>query len=175
MRELKQNNKIFGGIGICLFGDPAQLKPVKGRFVFEKPVCEDYHLAYGDGSSSLWRSFQAIILTENHRQGEDMTYADMLNRIRIGENTDEDINILRAKVRGKDHPDLKGSLYIVLKKATVNEHNEKCLNISDVKLYEIEAKHFTKLKQNLEPYITKDGTISDTQFVDRLRPKKAQK
>ena len=36
----------------------------------------------------------------------------MLNRIRIGENTDEDINVLRAKVRGKDHPDLNGSLYI---------------------------------------------------------------
>ena len=41
LRELKQNNKMFGGIGICMLGDPAQLKPVKGRFVFEKPVCED--------------------------------------------------------------------------------------------------------------------------------------
>ena len=104
-----------------------------------------------------------------------MTYADMLNRIRIGENTDEDINILRAKVRGKDHPDLKGALYIAAKKATVNEHNENCLNSSNEKLYEIEAKHFIKLKQNLKPYITKDGTISDTQFMDRLKLKKGSK
>ena len=70
---------------------------------------------------------------------------------------------------------MKGSLYIAAKKATVNEHNEKCLNSSDEKLYAIEAKHFTKLKQNLKPYITKDGTISDTQFVDRLRLKKGSK
>ena len=25
LRELKQNNKVFGGIAICLLGDPAQL------------------------------------------------------------------------------------------------------------------------------------------------------
>ena len=65
-----------------LLGDPAQLKPVKGRYAFDKPICEDYHLAYGDGSDSLWRSFQVINLSENHRQGNDKTYAEMLNRIR---------------------------------------------------------------------------------------------
>jgi ATP-dependent DNA helicase PIF1 len=45
LRELKQNNKLFGGVALFLLGDPAQLKPVKGRFSFDQPSCEDYHLA----------------------------------------------------------------------------------------------------------------------------------
>ena len=171
LRELKQNNKVFGGVAICLLGDPAQLKPVKGRFVFEKPVCADYHLEYGDGSSTLWRKFQVICLTQNHRQGDDKKYADMLNRIRIGEQNDEDMNLLRSRVRRENHPDLKGALYITAKRAAVNEHNEKCLNSISGELYEIQAKHFTKLKQNFKPNITSNGVISDTQFLDKLQLK----
>ena len=36
LRELKQNNREFGGVAVLLFGDPAQLRPVKGRFVWQK-------------------------------------------------------------------------------------------------------------------------------------------
>ena len=73
-----------------------QLKPVKGRFSFEQPSCEDYHLAYQ--LESLWKSFQVINLTENHRQGKDKTYADILNRVKVGEQTQEDIELLRTQV-----------------------------------------------------------------------------
>ena len=93
LRELKQNNRPFGGVAVFLLGDPAQLKPVKGRFSFDQPSCSDFHLAYQ--SESLWRSFQVIRLTENHRQGNDKTYAEILNRVRVGEQTNEDVEILR--------------------------------------------------------------------------------
>ena len=36
LRELKQNNMLFGGVAVLLFGDPAQLRPVKGGFVWQK-------------------------------------------------------------------------------------------------------------------------------------------
>ena len=171
LKELKQTNRTFGGIALFLLGDPAQLKPVKGRLAFDKPICEDYHLAYGDGSDSLWRSFQVINLTENHRQGNDKKYADMLNRIRLGEQNPEDLALLKTRIRMKNHPDLKDAMYIACKKVSVNEHNEKCLNSISAKLYEIKAKHLTKLKQNFKPYIQKDRTISDTQFLDTLKIK----
>ena len=51
----------------------------------------------------------------------------------------------------------------------MNEHNEKCLNKLTGKLYEIAARHFTKLKPNFKPYLQKGGTISDTQFLDKLK------
>jgi ATP-dependent exoDNAse (exonuclease V) alpha subunit len=39
------------------------------------------------------------------------------------------------------------------------------------KLYEIEARHFTKMKKNFRPFLQKGGTISDTQFQDELQLK----
>ena len=48
-----------------------------------------------------------IVLEKNHRQGEDKIYADMLNRIRVGEETEKDMEELEARVRAKDHEDIK--------------------------------------------------------------------
>ena len=75
----------------------------------------------------------------------------------------------------KNHPDLRNALYIACKKVCVNEHNEKSLNSLPGKLHEIKARHFIKLKQNYKPFIQKDGTISDTQFLDKLKLKMGAK
>ena len=85
--EITQKKQNFGGVLVFLFGDPAQLKPVRGSYIFAAPNCKDYALAYGDGSESLWRSFEVINLVENHRQGKDKDYANLLNRVRMGNQT----------------------------------------------------------------------------------------
>ena len=91
--------------------------------------------------------------------------------MRVGEHTTEDIELLRTKVRPKNHPDLKNALYIACTKVAVNEHNIKCLNQLPGKLYESRSKHFTKLRRNFKPHIQKDGSISDTGFIDILKLK----
>ena len=48
--EITQRKQNFGGVLVFLFGDPAQLKPVRGSYIFAAPNCKDYTLAYGDGS-----------------------------------------------------------------------------------------------------------------------------
>ena len=58
--------------------------------MFAAPNHQDYKLAYEDGSDSLWRSFKVTNLEENHRQGKDKEYDDMLNRIRMDKHTDEE-------------------------------------------------------------------------------------
>ena len=171
MKELKRNSKVFGGVSVFLLGDPAQLKPVLGTFIFDKPKTEDYLLAFGDGSDSLWRSFKVIMLTENHRQGNDKIYGDMLNRIRIGQQNQEDLDLLKTRVRSKNHPDLKNALYIACKKKGVTEHNKKCLNTLQGNLYENKSINFTSAKKNFKPPLTDFGTIGDTQFVDKLHLK----
>ena len=115
LSELKHNTQYFGGVLVILFGDPAQLKPVRGSYIFAAPNCKDYKLAYGDGTDSLWRSFKVINLEKNHRQGRDKDYADILNRIRLGKKTKEDIDILKTRVRKQGHPDLKDALFISAK------------------------------------------------------------
>ena len=42
----------------------------------------------------------------NHRQGKDKEYADMLNRVREGRQTNEDIEKLKERIRSYDHKDL---------------------------------------------------------------------
>ena len=112
-----------------------------------------------------------VMLTENHRQGNDKKYGDMLNRIRIGQQNKEDIELLKTRVRSKNHPDMNNALYIACKKKGVTEHNKKCLNNLQGILYESKAINFTAAKKNFKPLLTDFGTISDTQFVDILNLK----
>ena len=58
-----------------------------------------------------------INLTENHRKGNDKKYADMLNKIRVGDQTREDMELLRKRVRPKNYSDLQNALYIACKKS----------------------------------------------------------
>ena len=51
--------------------------------------------------------FTVVNLEENHRQGDDKSYADLLNRVRIGEHTDADLKILESQVRDKNDEELK--------------------------------------------------------------------
>ena len=91
--------------------------------------------------------------------------------IRMGEQTKEDIELLRTRIRPKNHPDLKDALYIACTKISVNAHNNKCLNELSGKLYESKVKHFTKLRSNFKPHVQKDGSISDTGFQDVFKLK----
>ena len=79
---------------------------------------------------SLWHKFECIILEKNHRQGEDRHYANMLNRIRIGQETSEDVQELRERVRKENHPDIKkekGALFIFGTNKKVNHMNTRRL------------------------------------------------
>ena len=69
------------------------------------PVTKQFWIAYE--IDSLWHKFECIILENNHRQGEDKEYANMLNRIRVGQETSEDIAKLNERVRGENHRDIQ--------------------------------------------------------------------
>ena len=148
------------------------LKPVRGSYIFAAPNCPDYKLAYGDGTDSLWKSFSVINLEENHRQGKDRIYADMLNRIRVGKQTQEDIEILRSRVRPKDHQDLKGAVFISAKVAPVAKFNEIALAKTPGKLYISKATHIQAMSKSYKPRIDKkSGRVGDTHYVDELKLK----
>ena len=103
-----------------------QLRPCQARYIFQEPLCEDYKLAYYSGTH--WQDFEVINLEENHRQDGDKDYANLLNRIRVGQQTQEDIDILRTRVRPLGHPDLEGAMFLSCKNVEVNKLNEIGLN-----------------------------------------------
>ena len=82
-------------MAVVLSGDLQQLGPVKGRYVFDKPIQEQYLATFL--SDPLWEKFKCISLTINHRQGEDRPYAEMLNRIRVGEQSVDDVLTLASR------------------------------------------------------------------------------
>ena len=95
----------FGNVAIFALGDIMQIKPTKGRYIMQCPITQQFWITYE--IDSLWYKFECIILENNHRQGEDRHYADMLNRIRIGQETATDIQELKERVRKENHPDIK--------------------------------------------------------------------
>ena len=83
----------FGQKSVLLFGDMFQLPPVIKHFSSAKPVY----------SSHLWKLFSVHHLTENCRQMNDKKYSQLLNRIRVGEFNDDDLEVLKTRVCGSGH------------------------------------------------------------------------
>ena len=116
-------NSLFGNISLFCFGDVCQLKPVLGRSIWSTPRSEEYLQAFL--VNSHWEQFEVVSLEENHRQEEDRSFADMLNRVRVGLQNDEDLKMLQERVRPEDHPDLKGALVIASTHEVVNKDPPK--------------------------------------------------
>ena len=59
--------KPFAGISVILVGDLLQLAPVKAKYIFDSPL--NQHFKAADDVDPLWKSFEPMILSHNHRQG----------------------------------------------------------------------------------------------------------
>ena len=128
----------FGGVAIFTFGDMMQLKPCMGRFICDEPINNEFKITYA--LNSRWKMFKSLILEINHRQGDDKPYADLLNRVRIGKQTGEDIKLLRTRVRLANHPDLKkADLYTVCKRNDCAKINEEYINSLSGELLTLKA------------------------------------
>ena len=97
-----------------------------------------------------WELFKVVSLVENHRQEKDRDYADLLNRMRLGEHTDNDIAKLQARVRPENHPDVAGMdiLVVAATHAVVNHHNDACLSQMASDLVQVEASHSHSIIRN---------------------------
>ena len=161
----------FGGLSIFALGDMMQLKPCMGRYICQEPFNPDFKITHA--LTPRWMMFKSIILETNHRQGKDKPYAELLNRIRVGKQTKEDIATLRQRVRHRNHPDLKSaSLYIICKRKACAEMNTKYLNSLHGELVTIQAKHHHATQAKYKPYIEpKEGAVASTSFMDKLKLK----
>ena len=170
LREVKQKpDKIFGGVSLFVFGDILQLKPCKGRYIFKKPINEDFHLSYSLGIH--WPAFEVITLEKNHRQGEDFAYAELLNRIRVGKQTIEDYEMLKKRVRPANHKELKGSMFIAGKNKIVSDFNSKRLKMILAEEQNFEAVNMHPTIKNYKPLIDNKGMVKGTPLLQSLNLK----
>ena len=67
-------------------------------------------------------------------------YADLLNRMRVGNITDGDIELLSSRVKSRDDPNIpKDAIYLSAINADVNDINEARLDNLDTNLLKINA------------------------------------
>ena len=96
----------------------------------------------------------------------------MLNRIRMSQQTKDDLQALKKRVRKKGHQDLKDALFITAKKAPVAKYNEKLVSKLPGKLHICRATHIQQYHASYKPKIDQlTGRIGDTQYVDALKIK----
>ena len=91
---LKARDRLMGNRNMILIGDLFQLKPVGGLSIFKQS--DKLYQIFGP---NLFReNFKMYELTEIMRQKEDKSYAELLNRLREGEHTKEDIELLKTRI-----------------------------------------------------------------------------
>lgn len=129
LRYHRDSNEPFGGLKIVLFGDPFQLPPVLR--------VEDWKTQY-DEFGWKWRKafidkyfFQApgllqsglriLELTHIHRQGSDLEFAEILNRVRKGRVLEGDFTYLNRNSR--KHLPSSESLRVFGKNEAVDAYN----------------------------------------------------
>ena len=166
--DVKQNDNIMGGVAVLLVGDPMQLKPVRGDFIFQPPKygsLREIHSVF-----NLWEEFDCICLEENHRQGKDKVYAELLNRIRFKEKDtdldDNDMAILKGRISEPGNEEATTKIFG--RNEQVNKVNESRLNSLKSAEFTLEAVH-SQVRKNLK--VTEAGTIEDTAFLQTLKVK----
>jgi ATP-dependent DNA helicase PIF1 len=90
----RANEQPFGGLQVVLIGDFFQLPPISNStptFIFELDL---FYALLDD----------IVELEEVHRQ-KDSTFVSLLNRMRIGQLSDDDVALLRSRVHAPLHDD----------------------------------------------------------------------
>ena len=185
LQSVKQNDRVFGGVSVLLFGDLLQLKPVRGRFIFQQPRAQRYAEYYD--FSNLWMQFQSVVLQANHRLGinislvykcvlpfllpilcfrqkGDCKWIETLQRVRTASLTEDDHTLLSSL----QVPDNKLSLApdatrIFYTNAEVDSYNNEKLNSLPGQMFV--SKSVITSPVGCRPKITR-GKIDDTAFND---------
>ena len=115
----------FGGVNVIVFGDLYQLQGVKEGWIFA-PI-KDYSLPNAEFATSVWTQYEMFELTTIVRQ-EERSWAELLNRVRVNEPTDEDLTRINRLV-GKEVPLLTHRA--CRKRHNAEVHNERMLATCD--------------------------------------------
>jgi len=123
LRTLRnEKNELWGGLNIIACGDFYQLPPVNADYVFV---------------SEIWKKTQfAIIQLKTPYRFDDLRYAQLLSRLRVGSLNEEDKKLLLERLNKEKELDSKiKPTRLYSKRLDVASYNEKELNLLNSKEY----------------------------------------
>lgn len=119
----KKEDRPFGGKQVLVFGDLFQLPPVVGREE-EKYLKNKYGgIFFFDSAAYKNSGFSYVELRTNHRQKSDRKFFEILNKIREGSVTADDIALINERYV-EDPDDLRRVIKLYPKKSLADRVNE---------------------------------------------------
>lgn len=136
MRRFREHDKPFGGVQLVMIGDLHQLTPVV-RDEEEKILSEYYNTTYFFGSKALQSiDYVTIELHHVYRQ-QDESFLKILNDIRDGHPTADDLNTLNSRYNPSFRPNANDD-YIRL-----TTHNSKADDYNNYELLALKTPSYT--------------------------------
>ena len=125
LQQLTGSKAAFGGLSVIAVGDLYQLKPV-GDFL----ICLDLKAGASSLARNLWKElFTMYELVDIMRQKDDLAFAQLLNRLRLNEMTEEDKQVLHTRVFDRDTGDYpKDAVHLFARNFYVKKHNDNILS-----------------------------------------------
>ncbi|XP_078342943.1 uncharacterized protein LOC144628684 [Oculina patagonica] len=130
LQQIMGTEKLFGGVNLVTVGDLFQLKPVFDKWIFENSTD-----SYSALATNIWQEhFKMFELSEIMRQKDDKEFAELLNRLREGKHTKQDVEVLKRrilKVKPTDSSDYPVDVtHLFSTNKAVDNHNIEIFNNS---------------------------------------------
>lgn len=150
LRYVRNNENPFGGMQVIMFGDMFQLPPVQAeqnKYFFETEA-----FAFGN--------FKPIVLDKIYRQ-TDKQFIDVLNRIRTGEQTQDDINYLNERDLSKNVN------YALLDTTCLFPTNDEANKLNNYRLNQLKGKLFEFKADDVVCTISIDDLFSSSEDIKK--------
>ena len=138
LKAIVQNSSPFGRVSLLVVGDCLQLPPVNQKDVFMKPSKGSYRSFNG----WLWEKFQLHELVEIVWQSSDSDFAQLLNRVREGQQIYNDV--IQIKALANTDTATWSDEKVYLNNYLVGQENEDCIDKLDSEVVVIKAQDGNK-------------------------------
>ncbi len=150
----------FGGKQMIVFGDLFQLPPIAEREL-QKYLIDRYGGIYFFQSDGYKKGkFEFIELSTNHRQKDDATFFEILNRMREGRIDKNDINTLNNRCISNPN-ELRRVITLFPTKAQAESLNKRELAAIEAKEYSFRARIVFNAKNNQTPKLESSFPITE--------------
>lgn len=139
LKQIMQNDKLFGGKQMILFGDLFQLPPITKSEEYRFLNDRFGGIYFFNSDAYKAGNFNFIELSINHRQKDDEPFFNLLNRIREGKVGNQDLAVLNSRTNYSEE-DLRRVIRLFPRKDEAESVNREELEKINAKLYEYEAK-----------------------------------
>ena len=137
LKDIKGSSLPFGAVSIVAIGDLFQLQPVMDGYIFKNMDNDEYRILAPNVWQELFKMFE---LKQILRQRESKEFAELLNRLREGNHTNEDIAKLKSRCIALSNPSYpKDAPHLFIQNSKVNDFNHKAYHALTGIKYSIKA------------------------------------